>query len=74
MITFKLDNLLCELHMSYTELAARTGLSEKNLRAFAAGDVQAVKVSTMNLLCEALDCSLEELMDYCPPDEIICSK
>lgn len=74
MITFKLDKLLCELHMSYTELAARTGLSEKKLRAFAAGDVQAVKVRTMNLLCEALDCSLEELMDYCPPDEIICSK
>ena len=70
MITFKLDKMLHEMNMSYSELAARTGLSEKKLRAFAAGDVQAVRVSTLNLLCEALDCSLEELIDYSPPDEI----
>ena len=55
MITFKLDKLLCDMHMSYSELAAMTSISEKKLRFFAAGNVHAVKISTLNLLCEALE-------------------
>ena len=74
MITFKLDKLLCDMHMSYSELAAMTSISEKKLRFFAAGNVHAVKISTLNLLCEALECSLDELIDYCPPNEAIYSK
>jgi len=74
MIIFKLDKLLCDLHMTYQELAARTGLSEKNLRAFASGNVEAVKISTLNNLCEALYCSPADLLDYNWPDEIVCSK
>ena len=64
MIIFRLDKLLKDKHMSISELSEQTELSEKDHRALLEGNVQAIRISTMNRLCEELECTPGELMDY----------
>ena len=68
MVTFNLSRILREKHMSLSELSERTDLSEKNLKLFSSGQIQAVRISTLNCLCEELDCTPGELLGYKRPD------
>ena len=64
MVTFNLTRILREKHLSFSELSEMTDISEKNLRLFSSGQVQAVRISTLNRLCEELDCTPGELLGY----------
>ena len=64
MIAINLNKLLRERNMNIPDLARHTGLSERNLKILASGNVQAIRISTLNILCETLDCKPGDLFDF----------
>lgn len=68
MITFNLDKMLRERHLTIRELSQRTALSEKHLNSLASGNIQTIPVNMLNRICEELDCTPGELMAYKSPD------
>jgi putative transcriptional regulator len=60
----RLDRLLLERRMSLAELADRTGLSAANLAILRNGEAQALRVATLEALCQALRCQPGDLLGY----------
>lgn len=66
MIVFNLDVMLARRKMSLTELSERVGITLANLSILKNGRAKAVRVETLNKLCDALDCQPGDLMAYQP--------
>lgn len=56
--------------MSLTELAERVDITPANLSIFKTGKAKAVRFSTLERLCEVLDCQPADLLEYRPDNEI----
>ena len=69
-IRVKLDRMLVERRMSLTELADRVGVTLANLSILKTGKARAVRFSTLDALCRALDCQPGDLLTFepGPPD------
>jgi putative transcriptional regulator len=63
-IEVRLDRVLLDQRMSLTELSARVGVSLANLSVLKSGRGRAVRFSTLNALCRALNCQPGELLAY----------
>ena len=63
-IVFNIDVMLDKRKMSVTELAERVGITLANMSILKTGKARAVKVSTLQKLCEALDCQPGDLLEY----------
>ena len=63
-IVFNIDVMLAKRKMSVTELAERVGITLANMSILKTGKARAVKVSTLQKLCEALDCQPGDLLEY----------
>ena len=68
MIIFNIDVMLARRKMSVTELSRRVGITMANISILKNGKARAVRVETLNRLCEALDCQPGDLLEY-RPDE-----
>lgn len=64
MIIINVDVMLAKRKMSVTELTERVGLTMANVSLIKNGKVKAIKLSTMNKLCEALDCQPGDIFEY----------
>ncbi|MBL8535831.1 MAG: helix-turn-helix transcriptional regulator [Hyphomonadaceae bacterium] len=65
-IRVNLDRLLLERRMSLTELAAQVNVTLANLSILKTGKAKAIRFSTLNKLCRALECQPGELLAYEP--------
>lgn len=65
-ILVQLDRLLLERRMSLTELSDRVGVTLANLSILKTGKARAVRFTTLDALCRALDCQPGDLMVYAP--------
>ena len=63
-ITFHLDELLEARKMTLTELANRVDITLVNLSVLKNDRARAIRFSTLEALCEALDCQPGDLMTY----------
>ena len=63
-IVFNIDVMLARRKMSVTELAEKVGITLANMSILKNGKARAVKVSTLQKLCEALDCQPGDLLEY----------
>lgn len=63
-ITIKLDDLLHDRRMTLTELAERVDLTLANLSILKTGKARAIRFSTLQALCEALDCQPGDLVQF----------
>lgn len=63
-ITIQLDVLLAQRKMSLTELSEAVGLTMANLSILKTGKAKAIRFSTLEALCEALDCQPGDLLSY----------
>ena len=63
-VTFHLDKLLEERDMTLTELADQVGVTLVNLSILKNDRAKAIRFSTLEALCEALDCQPGDLMSY----------
>jgi putative transcriptional regulator len=63
-IAVKLDDLLYERRMTLTELADRVGMTLANLSILKTGKARAIRFSTLEAICEALDCQPGDLLRF----------
>lgn len=66
MIVVNLDVMMAKRKISLTELAARVDLTPANLSIFKTGKARAVRFSTLEKLCQELDCQPADLLEYRP--------
>ena len=64
MIVINVDVMLARRKMSVTELTERVGLTMANVSLIKNGRVKAIKLSTLEKLCEALDCQPGDILEY----------
>ena len=64
MIIINIDVMLAKRKMSVTELTERVGLTMANVSLIKNGKVKAVKLSTLDKICEALDCQPGDILEY----------
>ncbi|RIN17193.1 transcriptional regulator [Mammaliicoccus vitulinus] len=64
MIKIKLDEILKEKNVSLTELAQSVDITIANLSIFKTGKAKAVRFSTLEAICEHLDCQPGDIMFY----------
>ena len=63
-ITVTLDKMLAERGMSLTELSDRVGITLANLSILKTGKARAVRFTTLQAICEVLDCQPGDLLSY----------
>ncbi len=64
MIYVNLDVILAKRHMSLTQLSERIGLTIANLSVLKTGKAKAVRFSTLDAICRALDCQPGDILEY----------
>ena len=69
MINIRLDYVLLDKRMKLKDLAQATGLAVNNLSILKTNKARAIRFSTLNSLCKALNCSPGDLIEYVPDDE-----
>ena len=65
-ITVRLDELLHARHMTLTELAARVDITLANLSILKTGKARAIRFSTLEAICAALECQPGDLLAFDP--------
>ena len=63
-IRIDLDVMLARRKMSMTELSARVGVTMANLSILKTGKAKAVRFSTLEAICRALDCQPGDILIY----------
>ncbi|MBR6204611.1 MAG: helix-turn-helix transcriptional regulator [Candidatus Methanomethylophilaceae archaeon] len=67
-ISIRLDRMLVERKMTLVELSKRVGATPVNLSKLKAGKVSGVRFSTLDAICEALDCQPGDIIVYSKED------
>ncbi len=66
-IILRRDRVMADRKMSLNELAERVGIANVNLSKIKTGKVSAIRFSTLEAICEALDCQPGDILEYSPP-------
>ena len=64
MIVVNIDVMLAKRKMSSRELAEKIGITQANLSILKTGKANAVRFSTLNAICRALDCTPGDVLEY----------
>jgi len=67
-IVVNLDVIMAKRKISSGELAEKIGISQANLSILKTGKAKAIRFSTMEAICKALDCQPGDILEY-RPDE-----
>jgi putative transcriptional regulator len=65
-IMVKLDDMLYARRMTLTELSERVGITLANLSILKTGKARAIRFSTLEAVCAALQCQPGDLLEYVP--------
>ena len=63
-IEINLDVMLAKRKMSMTELSEKVGITMANLSILKTGKAKAVRFSTLEAICEALECQPGDILSY----------
>ena len=63
-IIIKLDDILYARRMTLTELSEKVDITLANLSILKTGKARAVRFSTLEAICDALDCQPGDLLQY----------
>ena len=66
MIITNLDVMLARRKMSLQELSERIDISVVNLSKLKTGEVRAIRFSTLDAICRALDCQAGDILEFRP--------
>ena len=69
MIIVNLDVVMARRKMSLNELSERVGITIANLSILKTGKAKAVRFSTLDAICCALDCQPGDILEYRPDGE-----
>lgn len=68
-IIVNLDVMLAKRKMQSKELAARVGLTLANLSILKTGKAKAIRFSTLEAICQALECQPSDILEYVPDEK-----
>ncbi len=63
-IIINIDVMLAKRKMSVTELSRKVGITMANISILKNGKARAVRLSTLEAICEALDCQPGDVLEY----------
>ena len=63
-IYINLDVMLAKRKMTSTELAGKVGITLANLSILKTGKARAIRFSTLDAICKALDCQPGDILEY----------
>lgn len=63
-IVINIDVMLAKRKMSVTELSERVGITMANISILKNGKAKAIKVETLNKICQALQCQPGDILEY----------
>ena len=66
MIIINLDVMLAKRKMRSKELAEKIGITEQNLSILKTGRAKALKLATLDIICEVLQCQPGDILEYLP--------
>ena len=68
-IIVNVDVMMARRKMSSQELAERIGITQANLSILKTGKAKAVRFSTLEAICKALDCQPGDILEFRKGDE-----
>ncbi len=63
-IIINIDVMLAKRKMSVTELSERVGITIANMSILKNGKAKAIRISTLEAICEALNCQPGDILEY----------
>jgi len=63
-IVINIDIMLARRKMSVTELSEKVGITLANISILKNGRAKAIRLSTLEAICEALDCQPGDILEY----------
>lgn len=63
-VIVNLDVMLAKRKMSLTELSEKVGITMSNLSILKKGKAKAIRFSTLNSICEVLNCQPGDILEY----------
>ena len=64
MIILRLDRVMADRKISLNELAQKVGISHVNLSNIKTGKISAIRFSTLEAICEILNCQPGDILEY----------
>ena len=64
MIRINLDVMMVKRKMSLNELSEKVGITLANLSVLKNNKAKAIRFSTLDAICKALDCKVEDIIEY----------
>ena len=64
MIVINLDVMMAKRKMSLGELSEKVGITLANLSILKNNKAKAIRFSTLDAICRALDCRVEDILEY----------
>ena len=69
MIVINLDVMMAKRKMSLGELSEKVGITLANLSVLKNNKAKAIRFSTLDAICHALECKVEDIIEYVDEDE-----
>ncbi len=63
-IILRLDRMMADRKISLNELAAKVGIANVNLSNIKTGKVCAIRFSTLDAICDVLDCQPGDILEF----------
>ena len=63
-IILRLDRMMADRKISLNELAEKVGIANVNLSNIQTGKVSAIRFSTLNAICDVLDCQPGDILEF----------
>ena len=69
MVVINLDVMMAKRKMSLNELSEKVGITIANLSVLKNNKAKAIRFSTLDAICRALDCQVGDIMEFVPDKE-----
>ena len=63
-IILRLDRVMADRKISLNDLAAKVGIANVNLSNIKTGKINAIRFSTLDAICDVLDCQPGDILEY----------
>ncbi len=63
-IIMRLDRVMADRKMSLKELSEKVGVANVNLSKMKTGKISAIRFSTLEAICDVLDCQPGDILEY----------
>ncbi|SFH79492.1 helix-turn-helix domain-containing protein [Pisciglobus halotolerans] len=67
-IILRLDRVMADRKISLKDLSEQVGIANVNLSKIKTGKVSAIRFSTLNALCQVLECQPGDILEYTPDE------